>query len=65
MKLGACVQPSHPLKNNRGNKNTINERRDTDVFLPNFGWEDRVAVHRTRYDSAVLKGGGSLWKVLQ
>ena len=36
MKLRACVQPSHPLKHNWGNKNMINERRDTDVFLPDF-----------------------------
>lgn len=47
MKLGAYVQPPHPLKNNRGNKNTINERRDTGVFLPDFGWEEGAAVHRT------------------
>ena len=62
MKLGACVQPPHPLKNNRWNKNTINERRD--VFLPDFGGEEGAAVHRTSYHSAVLNGGGWLWKVL-
>ena len=64
MKLGAYVQPPHPLKNNRGNKNTISKQRDTGVFLPDFGWEEGAAVHRTSYHSAVLNDGGWLWKVL-
>ena len=53
MKLGACVQPPHLLKNHPQNKNTISKRHDTDVFLPDFGWEEGVAVHRTSDHSAV------------
>ena len=65
MKLGACVYPPHSLKNHREKKNTISKRHDTDVFLPDFGWEEGVAVHRISDHCVVSNGSKTVNKFLR